>query len=87
MAISPEIILLVINLTTNCIVILKRIKICYSPCFSLDCRSSNELTEEEETLHEDGNNRNESNTFKKILNRLTPRSKTIMEKSEEIKNP
>jgi len=64
---SPEWILLIISLVGNVMVIFKKVRVVWTPCLILDCRtegSTEELSENDPT---------EPNIFKKAITKLTPR--------------
>lgn len=75
---SPEFILLIISVLGNFIVILKRIKLIYTPCISIDCRSNQE-GDDIDTQEAQPQN---TSMIKRIINRMTPRSKDKAEKAE-----
>lgn len=67
---NTELILLIISLFSNAVIILKKIRVIWTPCLIISC--VNEIEEE-------NNSSSETNftKFKKVLSKLTPRKNNI----------
>lgn len=65
---SPEMILLIISLIGNIGIIFKKIRVIWTPCFIIDCRSGNTEESVEQAVEP-----NEANVFKRAITKLTPR--------------
>lgn len=61
---NTELILLIISLFSNAVIILKKIRVIWTPCLIIQCGNDEE---------ENKNNSESANRIKRILSRLTPR--------------
>ena len=64
---NTELILLIISLFSNAVIILKKIRVIWTPCLIIQCSGEEE---------ENKNNSESANRIKRILSRLTPRKNT-----------
>lgn len=71
---SPEWILLIISLVGNVMVIFKKVRVVWTPCIILDCRT--------EGSTENNNEPTEPNIFKRAITKLTPRKKNSSQANE-----
>lgn len=72
---NTETILLIVSLFSNAVIILKKIKVIWTPCLIIQCSS--------ESVDDVNNNVVESNSdrsvkFQKFISRITPRTKNIV---------
>lgn len=72
---NTETILLIVSLFSNAVIILKKIKVIWTPCLIIQCSS--------ESVDDANNNVVESNSdrsvkFQKFIQRITPRTKNIV---------
>ena len=77
---SPEMILLIISMIGNVGIIFKKIRVIWTPCLVLDCRT--EGRESQAELPED--EPLEPNIFRRAITKLTPRKKSC---SQQQANP
>ena len=68
---TTEMVLLLISMITNIIIVVsKKIKLIYTPCLYIDCGG---LDYDDEYVN--NTNNDNSNLFKKVLSKITPRKK------------
>ena len=84
---STEMVLLIVSLTGNIIILLKRIKIFYTPCLIIQCDGSNNDNDRNSDESNSNSNENHLVRLKNYLSRYTPRLKqNRVEIKTEIKN-
>ena len=80
MSISAEMILLLISMISNVVIVFsKRIKLIYSPCCYVDCRTNAEEDEDEEMTND-----NSTGLLKRLVSKITPR-RIKQDKANEFK--
>ena len=76
---NTELILLIISLFSNAVIILKKIRVIWTPCLIIQCGNDEENTQPETNASTD------ISKFKRFLTRLTPRKSKPPEELGEIK--
>jgi hypothetical protein len=66
---SPEFILLIISLSSNILIILKKIKLITTPCCIVDCREDRDIDKKESESEQP------MSFSQKVIDKLTPRTK------------
>ena len=70
---NTELILLIISLFSNAVIILKKIRVIWTPCLIISCVNSEGVREANEVEEETNRDNETPNRLKQFLNKLTPR--------------